>query len=70
MRSNTESVLYIGSNNTMAKDSGMYTCQVILTINGIDTFTASDTSEVFIRGEHVLEQFIFYIYIVCHITLC
>ena len=42
----------------MAEDSGVYTCQVILTINDIDTFTASDTSAVRIRGDHVLEQFI------------
>ena len=62
--SNVESELYIGLNNTIAEDSGIYTCQVILTINGIDTFTASDTSTILIRGEHVLEQFIFYIYIV------
>ena len=55
MESNTESVLEIDSDDTVAEDSGVYTCQVILTINGIDTFTASDTSAVFIRGEHVLE---------------
>ena len=49
-----ESILYTGLNNTMAQNSGVYACQVILTINGIDNFTASDTSEVFIRGKNVL----------------
>ena len=54
----------------MAEDSGVYACQVILTINDIDTFTASDTSEVFIRGEHALEQFIFlYLHCVYIITV-
>ena len=58
------SILDIDSHDTMAEDSGVYTCQVILTINGIDTFTASDTSEAFIRGEYVIEQFIF-LYLHC-----
>ena len=45
-----QSILIISSNDTVSRDIGIYTCQVILTVAEIDTFTASDNLIVLLRG--------------------
>ena len=45
------STLFISSNDTVASDSGEYTCQEMLTVNGTDMFTYSDSSQVALTGE-------------------
>ena len=37
----------------MPTDSGPYCCQVILTVNETDNFTANDTSIVSLTGKHI-----------------
>ena len=49
--SSLQSILFISSNDTLPTDSGIYTCEVNLTINGIDRFTASNSSAVRIIGD-------------------
>ena len=43
--------LFISSNSTMASDTGVYTCLVMLTVDGTDIFNYSDTSLVTLIGE-------------------
>ena len=47
------STLFISSSDTVASDSGEYTCQEILTVNGTDIFTYSDSSQVALTGEYI-----------------
>ena len=48
-----ESTLFISSNDTMSEDSGIYTCQVNLTVNNTDNFIVSDTSTVILTGDYI-----------------
>ena len=45
------STLFISSNDTVASDSGEYTCQEMITVNGTDMFTYSDSSRVALIGK-------------------
>ena len=55
----TMSTLFIDANDTMASDSGMYRCQVTLTIDGTDMLDYYDTSQVTLTG-NVLDYCIQY----------
>ena len=46
------STLFINVNDTMASDSGVYDCQVILSIDGTDIFDYFDTSQVTLTGKN------------------
>ena len=48
-----QSTLRISANDPMPTDSGPYCCQVILTVNETDNFTANDTSIVSLTGKHI-----------------
>lgn len=45
------STLFISSSDTVASDSGVYTCQAVITVDGNDIFTYSDVSHVTLTGE-------------------
>ena len=45
------STLFISSSDTVASDSGVYTCPVVITVDGTDMFTSDDTSRVILTGE-------------------
>ena len=45
------STLFISASDTVASDSGEYTCQERLTVNGTDIFIYSDSSQVALIGE-------------------
>ena len=47
----TLSTLFINESDTMASDSGIYTCQAVITVDGTDMFTSDDTSIVVLTGE-------------------
>ena len=47
-----QSILLNSANDSMPTDSGLYDCQVILTVNETDNFTANDTSIVLLTGKH------------------
>ena len=49
-----QSTLLISVSDSMPTDSGPYYCQVILTVNETDNFTANDTSNVLLTGKHPL----------------
>ena len=53
-----ESTLYISSNDTIPKDSGIYTCRVTLTVFNTDDFTVSDTSRVILTGNYMYIHFV------------
>ena len=45
-----QSTLFISSDDSMPRDSGPYYCQVTLTVNETDNFTANDFSGVLLTG--------------------
>ena len=49
--------LFISSSDVMQGDSGVYTCQVNLTISGTDNFNAFNTAKVLLTGECATEYF-------------
>ena len=53
-----QSTLFISSNDTIPEDSGIYTCQVTLTVNNTDNFTVSDTSRVILTGNYMYIDFV------------
>ena len=49
-----QSTLRINVSDSMPTDSGSYYCQVTLTVNDTDNITANDTSNVLLKGKHIL----------------
>ena len=47
----TLSTLFINESDTMASDSGIYTCRAVITVNGTDNFTSDGDSQVTLTGE-------------------
>ena len=45
-----QSTFFISSNDSMPTDSGSYYCQVTLTVNESDNFTANGSSGVLLTG--------------------
>ena len=48
----TMSTLFVSSSDTVASDSGVYTCQAILTVNETDMFTYSDVTHITLKGKY------------------
>ena len=44
------STFFISASDTMASDSGLYTCLVVLTVDENETFHYDNTSQVTLRG--------------------
>ena len=47
----TLSTLIINERDTMASDSGIYTCRAEITVDGTDMFTSDADSQVTLTGE-------------------
>ena len=47
----TLSTLFINGSDTVASDSGIYTCRTVITVDETDMFTSDGDSQVTLTGE-------------------